>query len=111
MLEDVVAQVSGVDVIIVPGILYANNDTGTYDTVSGPYPTVRIVNWGQPLLLVGSGFFGKRVGRLDMTFNDFGVLTSWNGNAIQLSETMGNDATSQVLCQQQQYHLMNLTKI
>jgi hypothetical protein len=47
------------------------------DEVHGPYPTVYNVPWGQPVLVVGSGTYGKYINDLHLEFDQYGVITSW----------------------------------
>jgi 2',3'-cyclic-nucleotide 2'-phosphodiesterase (5'-nucleotidase family) len=35
------------------------------------------VDWGQPVLVVGSGSFGKYISQLDLEFDQYGVITAW----------------------------------
>ncbi len=91
-LEDVISQVPGIDVIILPSKFYGNNLTETND---GVYPQVRQLDWGQPLLVVASGTLGKYLGRLNLQFDDNGVITSWNGNSIWLKQGLPLDPVLQ----------------
>ncbi len=86
-------SVQGIDVVIVPGQLYTNGTyVGEYETVAGGYPTVVNAAWEQPILVVGAGYDGRRLGQLDLTFNSLGVLTSWSGGTVLLDESVANDA-------------------
>ncbi|ELR14073.1 protein kinase domain containing protein [Acanthamoeba castellanii str. Neff] len=96
VLDSVINFVPGIDIVILPNALYAN-DEGVHEVVQGTYPQVKYMAWAgseagpQPLLVVASGNFGRRLGRLDVTFDDYGVLTSWNGESIQLDATIDAD--------------------
>ncbi len=91
-LEDVINQVPGIDVIILPSKFYGNNVT---DATDGTYPQIRQLPWGQPLLIVATGTLGKYLGRLDLQFDDNGVITSWNGNSIRLTPNLPLDPVIQ----------------
>ena len=82
VVDAAVAGVPGIDVLIVLTELFGNNLT---EATSGPYPTVVEVPWGQPVLVVASGTYGKYLGRLDVEFNANGVITSWSGQSLLLS--------------------------
>jgi 5'-nucleotidase len=93
-LDSVVDYVPGIDVVIVGDTFYANPVNGTrlnYDKPTGAYPQVRHMPWEQPLLVVGCGRFGKNVGVLNLTFDDAGVITAYEGNAVQLSDAIAGD--------------------
>ncbi len=91
-LEDVISQVPGIDVIILPSKFYGNNLTVATD---GAYPQVRQLPWGQPLLIVATGTLGKYLGRLDLQFDDNGIITSWNGNSIFMDQGLPLDPVLQ----------------
>jgi 5'-nucleotidase/UDP-sugar diphosphatase len=94
--EDILSEIDGIDVLIISSTLYSNSTAGTFDSAIGPYPKVVAAEWNQPVLLVGSGSYGKRVGRLDLQFDDFGVITAFQGKAVQLDDTIPADPTMQV---------------
>jgi len=88
VVDDIVNQVPGIDVIIVISDIYGTNLTTITTPTSGPYPTVRQMPWGQPVLVVGTGANnGKFLGRLDLVFDDFGVIKSWSGAPILLDNS------------------------
>jgi hypothetical protein len=89
----VLQSVQGIDIVIVAGALYTNDTAqlGTVETVAGPYPKVVMATWRQPVLVVGSGYDGRRLGRLDVEFNSFGVITSWSGGTVLLDDSVAND--------------------
>lgn len=94
--QQVLDEIAGIDVLIVASSLYSNNTAGTFDTKSGPYPTVHVAEWEQPVLIVGAGSYAKRVGRLDLEFDDFGIITRYQGAAVQLDDSIPADPTMQV---------------
>lgn len=51
--------------------------------VSGPYPIVVADSRGINVVL-SSGKFGQFVGRLDLHFDDLGMLRFWDGNPIYI---------------------------
>lgn len=80
------AAVDGVD-IIVGGhshSLLSNTDKKAV----GPYPVVVPSPSGAPVLVVTARHSGQLLGRLDVTFNDVGVATAWNGEPIKLTGTV-----------------------
>lgn len=79
------AAVDGVD-IIVGGhshSLLSNTDKKAV----GPYPVVVPSPSGAPVLVVTARYAGQLLGRLNVTFNDVGVATAWNGDPIRLTGT------------------------
>jgi serine/threonine protein kinase/2',3'-cyclic-nucleotide 2'-phosphodiesterase (5'-nucleotidase family) len=106
---DVVSQIYGLDVIIISKTLMSNNTAGTFDVPAGPYPTVVTTPWNQPVLVVGAGMYGKRIGRLDLTFNGFGVVTGYQGEAKQLDDSSPYDATIQTRLVEYYNQLVNST--
>ncbi|MBC7813628.1 MAG: metallophosphoesterase [Burkholderiales bacterium] len=83
--------VSGVD-IIVGGhshTLLSNTDA----TAEGPYPTVFESASGEPVLWVQAGVNGTHVGRIDLTFDANGILTTWQGDTLALTANIAADET------------------
>ncbi|ELR13875.1 5'nucleotidase [Acanthamoeba castellanii str. Neff] len=104
VLDSVLKYVLGIDIVVLRDVYYANpvmNATvPDFDQPAGPYPRVVYTLWGQPVLIVGSGRYGKNLGVLNVTFDDNGVITSWNGNSIQLSDAIAaNDTIHQEIVQ------------
>jgi hypothetical protein len=60
--------------------------------------------WGQPVLIVGTGANnGKFIGRLDLVFDDFGVIKSWRGAPVLLDDSSPVDTVMQAdIVQRQQ---------
>ena len=50
----------------------------------GPYPTVVTQDDGAQVLVVQAYAYGKYLGHLEVTFDDNGVVTEWDGNPILL---------------------------
>jgi 2',3'-cyclic-nucleotide 2'-phosphodiesterase (5'-nucleotidase family) len=87
--ELVLANVPGIDILIVPGgQLQANDLSDIRSSAVGPYPMVRNTAWEQPVLVVSSGTYGRLVGVLDVTFDDYGVITSWSGDSVLMDESV-----------------------
>ena len=80
---EVARQVSGVDVIVsgTGSIFTSNNYVGAADF----YPVVQESPAGEPVLIVLAGEHTRILGRLDVEFDDAGVLTDWGGDVILLS--------------------------
>jgi 5'-nucleotidase len=87
--QEVAAAVDGIDVIV-------GGHTHTYlsntdEDAAGPYPTVVNSPSGDPVLIVSAASFGKYLGRLDVTFDENGVATSWEGEPILLDASVPED--------------------
>lgn len=93
LVDSIVNSVPGIDIVILNDAFYGNTTGWQKDSEAptGEYPQVYNVVWNQPVLVVGSGNFGKYVGALNVVFNDQGVITSWSGNTIQLSSAIASD--------------------
>lgn len=90
------AQVSGVDVIVGGNsrIVLSN----IYTSAVGPYPTVVQSSTGENVLIVQSGGGELRyMGRLDVTFDENGVITDWSGDNILISRYITPDPEMQAL--------------
>jgi len=104
VLDTIIASVPGIDIVILADAYYANpgnNSVLDFDQPTGAYPQVYNVPWGQPVLVVGSGRFGKNLGVLNVSFDANGVVTSWSGNAVQMSDAIVPNATVRQLIVQQ----------
>jgi hypothetical protein len=92
VVDSVIDYVPGIDIVILPNTLYANDEgsvravcarvcrvsnkrrilyvPGVHEVIQATYPQVRYMGWAgadsnqQPLLVVASGNFGRRLGRL-----------------------------------------------
>ncbi|HVS66859.1 MAG TPA: bifunctional metallophosphatase/5'-nucleotidase [Thermoanaerobaculia bacterium] len=78
----VAAAVPGIDVIV-------GGHTNTLLSNSAPeaegaYPIVIESPRGEPVLIVTDFAYGKYLGRLDVTFDEAGIATSWEGDPILL---------------------------
>lgn len=103
-VDRMIASVPGIDIVILADAYYANagNDSVLdFDQPAGAYPRVYDVPWGQPVLVVGAGRFGKNLGVLNVTFDADGVITSWGGNSVQLSDAIAPNATVRQMVAQQ----------
>ena len=100
------AAVNGVDVIV-----GAHSHTFLYDpatpqtfttpslalTPAGPYPTVVQSPAAQPVLVVAAFEWGKFLGRLDVSFDGFGVVSAYDGNPIYVNNTVAKDPAIEAL--------------
>lgn len=97
--EAVLSGVPGIDVLIVPTQLQANDRGTAADDVRsgavGPYPMVVATAWEQPVLVVASGTYGRLIGVLDVEFDDYGVVTGWSGDARLMDESVAADPAVQ----------------
>lgn len=93
--DEVVAQISGVDVVIEGHShhLYSN----TVPDAKGPYPLVLEGSDGNPVLLVQTGYALKYLGHLEVTFDHDGVLTEWSGDSIPLTSDIEPDKEMKAL--------------
>jgi 5'-nucleotidase len=87
---EIATQLSGVDLIVGgdSNTLLSN----TLPDAEGPYPAVMESVTGEPVLIVQAWERGRVLGRLDMVFDDDGVLTAWAGDAVPLDGTVEADA-------------------
>lgn len=87
--QEVAAAVDGIDVIVAGHTnTYLSN---TDEDASGPYPTVVDSPSGNPVLLVSDYTWGMYLGRLNVTFDENGVPTEWDGNPILLDSSVEKD--------------------
>jgi len=91
--------ITGVDVIVgghTHTFLYTPTNPiivapGAVDTPAGPYPTVLSSTNGEPVLVVQAFQWGRYLGRLNVTFSPTGVVKSWSGNPIFMTNTIPLD--------------------
>ena len=74
-------DIEGIDIIV----------GGHSHTVPDNYPTV-IDEDDTPTLVVQAGEYGKYLGRLDLSFDDAGILRNWEGVLIPIDDTVVEDA-------------------
>ena len=93
--QTLAAAIDGIDVIVGghSHTLLSNTD----ENASGPYPTVVKSPSGDPVLIVSAEAYGKYLGDLNVTFDDAGVPTKWDGAPILLDSSIAQDP--QVLAQ------------
>ncbi|MBN2304117.1 MAG: 5'-nucleotidase C-terminal domain-containing protein [Anaerolineae bacterium] len=91
-------QLTGIDVISGGDseILLSNTDADA----EGPYPAVMQSASGEPVLVVQAWSHNRVMGRLDMTFDADGVLVSWEGDALLLTEDIPQDPTLAALVEE-----------
>lgn len=92
---ELAGQVSGVDIIIGghDNTLLSN----VYANAAGPYPVELESASGEPVLVVQAYTETVYLGRLDVAFDDAGVLTDWEGDTILLSRYIMPDPVMQDL--------------
>lgn len=120
------SQVSGIDVIIgghshtflytptLP-ITFTNPQYPAYPPITpkGEYPTVVDGKDGKPVLIAAAYQWGTFLGKLDVTFDDNGIVTHYGGNPIYMGQDVEKDADVEALLapyRQQVLELMN-TKV
>lgn len=82
------AGVSGID-LIVGG--HSHSPLGPMPGAIGPYPTEVTSPTGDPTLIVSSWEWGKYLGRIDLTFDENGVIQSYNGAPISIDASVPED--------------------
>jgi 5'-nucleotidase len=94
----VAAAVPGIDVIVGghTNTLLSN----TAPDAEGAYPIVVTSPRGEPVLVVTDFAYGKYLGRLDVTFDERGVATSWEGDPILLDVEVVPDPEMTALLEQ-----------
>ncbi|MEH6633394.1 MAG: bifunctional metallophosphatase/5'-nucleotidase [Halopseudomonas aestusnigri] len=86
---EVAEQVSGLDVIVGghSQVLLSNSSDKAY----GPYPIVATSKDGHKVPIVQAYAYSKYMGELNLTFDDAGVVTGWNGDTILLDSSFPED--------------------
>ncbi len=104
------SQVSGIDVIIgghshtflytptLP-ITFTNPQYPAYPPITpkGPYPTVVDGKDGNPVLITAAYQWGTFLGKLDVTFDESGIVTHYGGNPIYMGQDVEKDADVEAL--------------
>ncbi len=67
------------------------------DMPAGPYPTVANGADGNPVLVVTAFQWSRYLGHLDVTFDENGVATAWQGNPDYLGANVAQDPAVQAL--------------
>ncbi len=83
------AAVSGIDVIVGG---HSHSPLGPMPGAVGPYPTLVNSPAGEPVLVVSAWEWGKYLGRIDVTFDPMGVVTSYHGAPILIDASIPEDA-------------------
>ncbi len=91
--QELAAAVSGIDVIV--GGHSHTLLSNTTEDAAGPYPVVVNAPDGSPVLVVTAGSWGRYLGRLDVTFNDQGVVADYAGDPILLDSSVTQEADIQ----------------
>ena len=81
-------SVAGIDVIV-GGHSHALLDGGAAS--GGPYPIVEFSPRGEPVYVVTAYEWGKRLGRLDVTFDEAGIVTEASGELVFIGESLAGD--------------------
>jgi hypothetical protein len=112
LVDPLIERVLGIDVVLVQGQYYANNagtelffsssrneftlwtsDTGI---PIGPYPVVKTMAWRQKVCIAGVGVWGTHLGKLDVVFDEHGVIQNCSGDAFPLGDDITPNASLQV---------------
>ncbi|XP_050045147.1 protein 5NUC-like [Dermacentor andersoni] len=91
---EIVDKVPEIDVLVgghTNTFLYTGDDHPKENTPEGPYPYVVNRTDGSRALVVQDFWFGKFLGRLDVTFNSTGHVVEWGGNPILLNAAVNED--------------------
>ncbi|NJN99154.1 MAG: LysM peptidoglycan-binding domain-containing protein [Anaerolineales bacterium] len=91
--QELAKAVAGLDVIVGghSHTLLSNSDAAA----AGPYPTVVAGPDGNQVLVVTNGAWARSLGRLDVTFDDAGVVTAFAGEPILLDSSIAQDEAVQ----------------
>jgi len=96
---EIAPLLSGVDLIVGGNTRTLLSNT-TADS-AGPYPTVLQSADGAPILIVQSGGGSRgeliHMGRIDLTFDNTGLLTVWEGDTILLDSNIAQDPEMEIL--------------
>ncbi|MFC4424980.1 bifunctional metallophosphatase/5'-nucleotidase [Deinococcus navajonensis] len=108
--QQVAATVPGIDVIVGG---HSHTLLGTFDNKDfpkpeGPYPTVVNNPGGHRTLIVAAWEWGKVLGRIKVTFDDAGVVQSWEGNPVPVVASIAEDVTAQKMIQTLSVPIANL---
>lgn len=103
---EVAAAVTGLDVIV--GGHSHTVLSNTDPDAAGPYPTVVDGPDGSPVLIVSNGSYGRNLGRLDVSFDEAGVVTEYAGEPILLDSSVAQDEDIQALVQEKAQPLNEL---
>jgi len=90
--QELAKTVKGLDVIV--GGHSHTLLSNANPAASGPYPTVVKTDNG-PVLIVTDGFYGKALGRLNVSFNAAGQITVYDGEPIVLDSSVPQDEAVQ----------------
>ena len=88
---DIASSVDGIDLIV-------GGHSHTLllpDDAQAPYPTVVESPSGNPVLVVTAYQWGRYLGRIDLTFDEQGVLDDWSGAPISLDTEVTPDTALQ----------------
>jgi 5'-nucleotidase len=92
---DLAAKVDGIDLIVGGHSHTLLGDPAKLDksfsAPSGPYPTIVKSPNGGTTLVVQDFEFGRLLGKIDLTFNDKGEVTAYEGQPIFVDKTYADD--------------------
>jgi 5'-nucleotidase len=92
--QELAASVDGIDVIVgghSHTYLSSAEPEEDIDQAAGPYPTIVTAPSGDPVLIVQSFWMGKYLGVLNVTFDNKGKLTAWDGKPWLLDSKIQED--------------------
>ncbi|MCX7795502.1 MAG: 5'-nucleotidase C-terminal domain-containing protein [bacterium] len=78
-------EVEGIDIIV----------GGHSHTLPKSYPTV-VADDNTPTLIVQANEYGKYLGRLDVIFNNAGIIQSWKGNLIAIDSKIKEESLCKI---------------
>jgi len=86
---EIASAVDGLDVLI--GAHTHTLLSKKIDPNLGDYPTAVTSTSGKPVLIVSAGEYGKYLGRLNVSFNEQGVVKTWSGDPLLLDKNIPQD--------------------
>lgn len=91
--KETASKLRGIDVVVGghSHTLLGTVEIPKYDGSRGPYPTVVKDKAGQDVLIVQAWEWGKVVGKLQVTFDDKGIVKSYEGAPVMVDDTIPED--------------------
>jgi len=88
-------KIPGLDVVVgghTHSFLYSASPNPSNNIIEGPYPTIVNKSNGRQAAVVQAFAYTKYLGKIRLTFDDSGHLTSWSGDPVLLDKNVVEDA-------------------